>query len=93
MSRVINDFLDNIGLSDPELVFHSFRHTGRRVLRGKAGKDILDLIFGHADGSVSERYGRGADLGTLKKAIDLIAYPEIDWQPVISRLRALTRKS
>jgi len=58
LSRVINDFLDGIGLSDPELMFQSFRHTGKRAIRGKAPGEIVDLLFGHADGSVSSKYGR-----------------------------------
>ena len=48
LSRVINDFLDTIGLSDPELVFHSFRHTGKRAIRGKVTSEIVDLLFGQA---------------------------------------------
>ncbi len=61
-----------IGLSDPELVFYSFRHTGKRAIRGKAQGEIIDLLFGHADGSVSSKYGRGADMATLHEAVTKI---------------------
>ncbi len=89
LSRVANDYLDEIGLSDRELVYHSFRHTGRRVLRGKVANEIGDLLFGHANGSVSERYGRGFELATLRDAVRQIAYLEVDWQAFIGRLRGL----
>ncbi|MFD1036401.1 hypothetical protein ACFQ15_17335 [Sphingomonas hankookensis] len=45
LSRVLNDFLDAIGLSDPELVFYSFRHTGKRAVRRKVLREIVDLLF------------------------------------------------
>nr|WP_242117381.1 site-specific integrase [Sphingomonas sp. JXJ CY 53] len=89
LSRVMNDFLDDIGLSDPELVFYSFRHTGKRAVRGKVAKEIVDLIFGHADGSVSTLYGRGADIAVLRDAIEQIHYPSVDWKPLIALARNL----
>lgn len=89
LSRVINDFLDAIGLSDPELVFYSFRHTGKRAIRGKAPAEIVDLLFGHADGSVSTKYGRGANMQTLRSAIEKIDYPEVDWHKVITAAHAM----
>ncbi|MDR6145879.1 integrase [Sphingomonas sp. SORGH_AS870] len=85
LSRVMNDFLDSIGLSDPELVFYSFRHTGKRAIRGKAPAEIVDLLFGHANGSVSTHYGRGADMQVLRDAIKKINYPEVDWDRVVQR--------
>lgn len=89
LSRVMNDFLDQIGLSDPELVFYSFRHTGKRAIRGKANKEIVDLLFGHADGSVSTHYGRGAEMSVLCDAIEKISYPEVDWALVINNAKRL----
>ncbi|SEJ53548.1 hypothetical protein SAMN05518849_10857 [Sphingobium sp. AP50] len=89
LSRVFNDFLDGIGLSDPELVFYSFRHTGKRALRGKVIGEIVDLLFGHADNKVSSTYGRGADMQTLYDAIVKISYPSVDWDSVIARIKAL----
>jgi integrase len=91
LSRVINDWFDAIGLSDPELVYHSFRHTVRRVLRGRADRDLVDLIAGHSDGSVGSKYGRGAALEPLRDAIGLIDYPEVDWLPVVTRARDSVR--
>ncbi len=87
LSRVMNDFLDDTGLSDPELVFHSFRHTGKRAIRGKAPADIVDLLFGHANGSVSTLYGRGADMQVLRDAVAKISYPDVDWPNVIKRMK------
>ncbi|MCT8002794.1 site-specific integrase [Sphingomonas sanguinis] len=90
LSRVLNDFLDAIGLSDPELVFYSFRHTGKRAVRGKVLREIVDLLFGHADGSVSTLYGRGAEMTVLRDAVEKIQYPSVDWQPVIATGRKMT---
>jgi integrase len=90
LSRVMNDFLDAIGLSDPELVFYSFRHTGKRAVRGKVAKEIVDLLFGHADGSVSTLYGRGAAMTVLRDAIEQIQYPAVDWKPVVTMARTMT---
>jgi integrase len=90
LSRVLNDFLDAIGLSDPELVFYSFRHTGKRAVRGKVLREIVDLLFGHADGSVSTLYGRGAEMTVLRDAVEKIQYPSVDWQPVIATGRTMT---
>ncbi|RIA37076.1 hypothetical protein DFR49_2951 [Hephaestia caeni] len=84
LSRVMNDFLDEIGLSDPELVFHSFRHTGKRAVRGKVDGEITDLLFGHADGRVSTKYGRGAEMAVLRDAIEVLSYPEVDWDKFIA---------
>lgn len=86
LSRVLNDFLDSIGLSDPELVFYSFRHTGKRALRGKVKGEITDLLFGHADGQVSTKYGRGADMTVLRDAIEVLTYPEVDWATFVSAM-------
>ncbi len=89
LSRVMNDFLNNIGLSDPELVFYSFRHTGKRAIRGKAPAEIVDLLFGHANGSVSALYGRGADMQVLRAAVEKISYPEVDWTAVIEKMKRM----
>lgn len=89
LSRVINDFLNAIGLSNPELVFHSFRHTGKRAIRGKVAGEIVNLLFSHADGSISSRYRRGADMSTLREAIEKIAYPAVDWNQLVAAGRAL----
>jgi integrase len=90
LSRVMNDFLNDIGLSDPELVFYSFRHTGKRAIRGKAPAEIVDLLFGHANGSVSALYGRGADIQVLRAAVEKISYPEVDWTAVIENMKRMT---
>ena len=79
LSRVLNDFLDAIGLSDPELVFYSFRHTAKRAIRGKVDREIVDLLFGHADGKVSSKYGRGAAMDVLRDGVEKITFPEVDW--------------
>lgn len=85
LSRVLNDFLDDIGLDDEELVFYSFRHSGKRDIRGKVLGEIVDLLFGHADGSVSSKYGRGADMRTLHDAICQLRYSDVPWQDLFTK--------
>ncbi|MBB3910914.1 hypothetical protein [Sphingomonas desiccabilis] len=75
---------------DPELVFYSFRHAGKGAIRGKANKEIVDLLFGHADGSVSTQYGRGADMVVLRDANEKIGYPDVEWARVIENAKSTT---
>ena len=60
-SRWYGMYLDEIGLKDKKLTFHSFRHSWKLFGR-RAGidKSILDVIQGHSVRSVSFDYGRDA---------------------------------
>lgn len=67
------------GIDDPSKTFHSFRHGWKRAARQSGVKEeVHDLISGHAGGNgVARSYGRGADLKTLKEAVDALNLPSI----------------
>ena len=47
-----------LGISDPRLVFHSFRHGFKTLCRAAGiSEDVHDALTGHVSGSVSRRYG------------------------------------
>jgi integrase len=65
------------GTTDRHKVFHSFRHTWKRMARD-AGlrEEIHDAITGHAGGGgVGKSYGRGVSLRPLIEAMDCIPAP------------------
>tara|TARA_R110002051_G_scaffold225076_2_gene288023 strand:+ start:88 stop:1761 length:1674 start_codon:yes stop_codon:yes gene_type:complete len=68
------------GIDHPSKTFHSFRHTWKRAARmSEAKEEVHDLLSGHSDGNgVARGYGRGADLATLKEAMDLISIPALE---------------
>ena len=89
VSRLFARYLEELGITDQEKVFHSFRHTVRRNLRGRANEEIIDLICGHSDGKIGRRYGRGADMRPLREVVELIDYDGPDWDEVIAKGRNL----
>ncbi len=75
------------GITDRRKVFHSFRHTFKRMARD-AGipEEIHDAMTGHAGGGgVGKSYGRGVSLRPLIEAMDRIKAPEavsgLVWPP------------
>lgn len=51
-------YLNGIGLSDPRLVFHSWRHSFKTACRAASiPEDVHDSLTGHAGGGVGRRYG------------------------------------
>ena len=71
------------GIKDRAKVFHSFRHTFKRLARD-AGvtEEVHDALTGHAGGGVGRTYGQGFGLKVLSEAIARIESP-----PVLSRLQ------
>ena len=62
--------LDSVGLKDPALVFHSFRHTAEDAFRNALlPKYVIDRIIGHAGGDVSDGYGNGVSLEVCGEAV------------------------
>ena len=61
----------------PPEVFHSFRHTFKRMtLIAGLSEEMHDALTGHANsGSVGRSYGRGFSLRPLAKAMDDVAAP------------------
>jgi integrase len=67
-----------IGISDPRLVFHSFRHAFKDRCRDcKISRAISEALMGHAGQSVGDEYGSGFALSELAEAIG-----KINWSPV-----------
>lgn len=77
-------------IEDRGLVFHSFRHSFKRMARD-AGiqEDLSDRLSGHVGvGSVGRAYGAGFSLKPLHEAINRIEAPAVvkelaDWQPTV----------
>jgi integrase len=58
LSKRIGVLLDTVGLSDPRLTFHSFRHTFKHFSRLCCiPKAVLDQLVGHESGEVGDAYG------------------------------------
>ena len=65
-------------ITDPGLVFHSFRHAFKRFARdAEINTEIHDLLTGHSSGSVGSTYGKGASIKTRKAAIEKIRFAEL----------------
>ena len=63
-------FMDSVGLTDPQLVFHSFRHNAEDAFRNAlVPQYVIDQIIGHSDGTTSSGYGEGVDLATALEAV------------------------
>lgn len=72
-----------IGIVDRKKVFHSFRHTFKRMTRDAGlSEELHDALTGHSGhGGVGRTYGRGYSLKPLIAAIDTVAAP-IDFKDV-----------
>lgn len=63
-------FLDKAGLTDPALVYHSFRHNAEDAFRDALQPQyVIDRIIGHSDGATSALYGNGISLLTAFEAV------------------------
>jgi len=76
-------FLAKAGAAAPKTCFHSFRHGFRDALReARIDRDIALALGGWAAGNgsaaVSDAYGNGYQIATLKEAIDRVQYPCLD---------------
>jgi integrase len=77
-SKHFKRFKNSVGISDPKLVFHSFRHTFTDALRrARVEEPLAKALLGHSEGSVTGRYGSGYHLSALSEAIDQIEYPDL----------------
>lgn len=64
-----------LSVSDPRLVFHSFRHGFKTLCRAAGiSEDVHDALTGHVSGSVSRRYGE-MPFAPLVEAIAKIRLP------------------
>ena len=75
VSSAFGRFFDKIGLTDPTLNFHSFRHTFIEAMRNAEMPYSVELaLAGHLDkhNPVHGRYGAGARVEVLAKWIEKI---------------------
>jgi integrase len=79
-SKRFGRYLERCGVkTNKRLVFHSFRHTIKDLLReSSVDRSVQDAICGHDDGSVQASYGAGyspkrlhEELHKIKFSIDL----------------------
>lgn len=69
-SKFFARLLDAVGLNDPALVFHSFRHGAQDAYRDALTPQyVTDKILGHHDGATSSGYGEGISLGVASSAV------------------------
>ena len=63
-------------ITDPRLVWHSWRHTVKDLMRnaGVPG-EVQNRILGHAGVGVSDNYGKGHELRILKGALEKALQP------------------
>jgi len=66
------------GVLDGGKVFHSFRHTFKRMARSAGlSEEVHDALTGHSGGGVGRAYGGGFDLRALAEAMRRIETPEV----------------
>lgn len=72
-------YTDDIGITDPRKVFHSFRHTFKRACRAAQFlEEAHDALTGHTSASVGRKYGDGVPLEVLHDAISKVTYKGLD---------------
>jgi integrase len=75
-SKWFGRYLTNIGLDDPALVFHSFRHTAEDFFRSsQVPKYIIDQVIGHQDRSAAAAYGSGVTLEVASSVVAGLTLP------------------
>ena len=75
-SKFFARFMDIVGLTDPALTFHSFRHGAEDAFRNaNLQQYTIDSIMGHHDGKVSASYGEGPSLALKIKAVEAMKLP------------------
>ncbi len=66
-----------LGITDPNKVFHSLRHSFRDACReADIGEELADALMGHSSrGKTGRHYGKSFSLSKLHEAICRIDYP------------------
>lgn len=74
-SKILNRFLDEIGVDDPRKAIHSLRHRAQDRLRAAGCReDVRWAILGHEQETVAAGYGEGFPVPMLKRWIDKIGF-------------------
>jgi len=76
VSRWFGEYMDSIGLNDPALRFHSFRHSFKTACRmANIPAEVHDSLTGHVPQTVGGQYGKQMRLiAYLKEQIDRIQF-------------------
>jgi integrase len=90
-SKWFSRYLRNVtGVKDRSKVFHSFRHTFKRMARDAGiSEEMHDALTGHAGGGdgLGRAYGRGFGLEAMARQVRQIAVPEaverLRWVPAV----------
>jgi len=70
ISKFFARFMDTLGLTDPNICFHSFRHGAEDAFReAMLPQYVIDKLMGHSDGATSAGYGEGVSLETAYSAV------------------------
>ena len=78
-SRKFTRWLSTVEASAPQTSFHSFRHNFTDKLReANTEQYVLKALIGHADSSVTARYGSQIAPDILKTALDKVTYPNLE---------------
>lgn len=86
-SKAFGRYLDKLGLSDPRLVFHSFRHGFIEACR-ECGIDAehRDAITGHSQNTQAAKYGKEVyPLEPLFGAIQQVRYRGLDLSHLLQK--------
>lgn len=74
-SKRFSWLLKQLSIKTNKTSFHSFRHNFVDALRNAEIEDsLLKAIIGHADNSVTYRYGTAVGVTKLKRAMDMVKY-------------------
>jgi hypothetical protein len=76
-------YTDDLGITDPRKVFHSFLHTFKRACRSaRIEEELHDSLTGHTSGNVGRSYGSGGGDGVplevLHGAISRVKYKGLE---------------
>ena len=69
-SKWFGRFLTKLGITSPQKVFHSFRHTFKDACRNSGvAREIAEVLMGHAGRTVGDSYGVGYSTTVLAQEI------------------------
>ena len=74
-SKWFGRYRKQVGITDGDKVFHSFRHTAKDALREtQAASYVIDQLMGHAEVATAS-YGQGNSLQTLYDTVCKLKFP------------------
>lgn len=84
LSKWFGRFMDSVGLSDPALVFHSFRHGFRDACRmADIAEETAHALGGWATVNQGQRYGNRGAVPLLHRALKRVSYAPFSLRSVI----------